>query len=74
MAIGLVRARPVHRGSITPRVSFVIAARNEEGRIAQKLDNTLQQDYPVEALEIIVASDCSTDRTDACASTASASA
>ena len=65
MAIGLFRARPLHRDSITPRVSFVIAARNEEARIAQKLDNTLQQDYPADALEIIVASDCSTDGTDA---------
>jgi glycosyltransferase involved in cell wall biosynthesis len=65
MAIGLVRERPVRRAPVTPRVSFVITARNEEARIAQKLENTLIQDYPAEALEIVVASDCSTDRTDA---------
>jgi glycosyltransferase involved in cell wall biosynthesis len=61
--IGLFRARPVHRARITPRVSFVITAYNEEARIADKLENTLRQDYPAE-LEIIVASDCSRDRTD----------
>jgi glycosyltransferase involved in cell wall biosynthesis len=65
MAIGLFRTRPVRQAVMTPRVSFVIAARNEEGRMAQKLKNTVEQDYPPEALEIIVASDCSTDATDA---------
>lgn len=65
MAIGIFRARPVRKAHVTPRVSFVIAARNEEARIAQKLENTLAQDYPADALEIMVASDCSTDRTDA---------
>jgi glycosyltransferase involved in cell wall biosynthesis len=65
MAIGYLRARPVKKGGITPRVSFVIAARNEAARIRAKLDNTVTQDYPADALEIIVASDCSTDDTDA---------
>jgi hypothetical protein len=51
-------------GGPTPRVSFIIAARNEEARIGEKIENTLRQDYPPRALEIIVASDCSTDRTD----------
>jgi len=64
MALSLFRNRPVRKGSMTPRVSFIIAARNEERRIRDKIENTLNQDYPVERLEIIVASDCSTDRTD----------
>jgi glycosyltransferase involved in cell wall biosynthesis len=67
MIAGLVRTRPVRRARITPRVSFVITAYNEETRIADKLENTLRQDYPADALEIIVASDCSSDRTDAIA-------
>jgi glycosyltransferase involved in cell wall biosynthesis len=37
---------------------------NEENRIGQKLDNTLQIDYPPDLLEIIIASDFSTDETD----------
>ena len=64
MALTLFRDRPVKKAAIRPRVSFVIAAHNEEQRIAGKIDNTLRQDYPASLMEIIVASDCSTDRTD----------
>lgn len=64
MALTLFRDRPVKKARITPRVSFVIAAHNEEERIAEKIENTLRQDYPAGQMEIIVASDCSTDRTD----------
>ena len=63
MALTLFRDRPVKKAAITPRVSFVIAAHNEEQRIAEKIENTLRQEYPADAIEIIVASDCSTDRT-----------
>ena len=64
IAVTRFRDRPVKKAAITPRVSFVIAAHNEEQRIAEKIENTLRQEYPAEAIEIIVASDCSTDRTD----------
>jgi glycosyltransferase involved in cell wall biosynthesis len=47
-----------------PSVSFIITAYNEEARIKQKIDNSLAQDYPKNKLEIIIASDCSSDRTD----------
>jgi len=63
-AISLMFRRPVRRDDITPRVSVIIAAYNEERDIAAKLKNTLALDYPRERMEIIVASDCSTDRTD----------
>jgi cellulose synthase/poly-beta-1,6-N-acetylglucosamine synthase-like glycosyltransferase len=56
--------RPVRRAAITPPVSIIIAAYNEERDLAAKLENTLALDYPPGQLEIIVASDCSTDRTD----------
>src|SRR5687767_10446580 len=56
--------RPVHRADIRPTVSVIIAAYNEERDIARKIENTLALDYPKERLEIIVASDCSTDGTD----------
>lgn len=46
-----------------PSVSIIIAAYNEEAAIATKLDNTLALEYPKDKLEIIVASDGSTDRT-----------
>lgn len=52
------------REPITPSVSLIIAAYNEEKSIAGKLENSLAVDYPGDKLEIIVASDASTDRTD----------
>ena len=64
MALSLLRNRSVKKSGITPRVSFIIAAHNEEARILQKLENTFAQDYPRHCLEIIVASDCSSDATD----------
>jgi len=63
-ALSLILRRPVRRDDITPRVSVIIAAYNEERDIEAKLKNTLAFDYPRDRLEIIVASDCSTDRTD----------
>jgi cellulose synthase/poly-beta-1,6-N-acetylglucosamine synthase-like glycosyltransferase len=59
-----LRPRDVRRGEFEPAVSVVITAYNEERDLAAKLENTLALDYPRQLLEIIVASDCSTDRTD----------
>lgn len=56
--------RPVQQSESLPRLSLIIAAHNEERDIAAKLEHTLALDYPAERLEVIVASDCSTDRTD----------
>lgn len=44
-------------------VSLIIACHNEEGVIAEKIENSLELDYPKDKLEIIVFSDGSTDRT-----------
>lgn len=58
---------PVRRAGqagMEPPVSVVIAAYNEELAIADKIKNTLALEYPREKLEIVVASDCSTDDTD----------
>jgi len=55
--------RNLTRAPFEPSVSLVIAAYNEENDIRQKLTNSLQLDYPRDKLQIIVASDCSTDRT-----------
>ena len=60
-----VRCHQVRRRAFHPSVSFIITARNEAARIAEKLENALAQDYPASQLEIIVASDCSSDATDA---------
>lgn len=49
---------------IEPSVSLIISAYNEEKVIKEKLNNTLELDYPKDKLEIIVASDGSSDNTD----------
>jgi cellulose synthase/poly-beta-1,6-N-acetylglucosamine synthase-like glycosyltransferase len=49
---------------IEPAVTQIIAAYNEEKAIAGKLENSLSIEYPADKLEIIVASDSSSDRTD----------
>jgi len=46
-----------------PTVSLVVAAYNEEDVIAEKVRNARALEYPGELLEVIVASDGSTDRT-----------
>ncbi len=52
----------------TPKVSLIIAAYNEEASIRRKILEALYNtDYPRDKLEIIIASDASTDRTDAIA-------
>src|SRR5437764_1997269 len=63
-ALSRVRPRLVRRAPNEPKVSVIITAYNEERDLAAKLENTLALDYPKDKLEIIVASDCSTDRTD----------
>jgi cellulose synthase/poly-beta-1,6-N-acetylglucosamine synthase-like glycosyltransferase len=63
-AISRLSPRPVIRADIQPRVSLIIAARNESRDIAAKLENSLALDYPRDLLQIIVASDCSDDGTD----------
>ena len=50
-------------GEPLPRVSLVVAAHDEEDVIDRKVRDALAQDYPRERLEIVVASDGSTDRT-----------
>ena len=59
--------RRIKRGEIEPSVTILITAFNEEQDIRQKLENTLKIEYPADKLEILVASDGSTDRTDAIA-------
>jgi poly-beta-1,6-N-acetyl-D-glucosamine synthase len=49
--------------TVLPAVTLIIPARNEERWIARKIENTLALTYPRDHLEIVVASDGSTDRT-----------
>lgn len=59
-----LRPRKVRQQPVTPSMTLVIAAYNEEACIAERLENALAADYPPHALEIIVASDGSSDQTE----------
>jgi glycosyltransferase involved in cell wall biosynthesis len=67
-AVGLLaRARPrrvAKDATFEPTVSVIVAAHDEEDVVEHRLENLLELDYPPEKLEIVVASDASTDRTD----------
>ena len=63
MLIAFFRQRRVKRTPIEPSVTLIITAHNEEKGIESKIINTLELDYPRDRMEIIVASDGSTDRT-----------
>ncbi len=59
-----LRGRPVRKREQEPSVSLVVAAHDEEAVIERRLENLLALDYPRDQLEIVVASDDSSDRTD----------
>ncbi len=61
--INLFLKKAVRKGPFSPLVTFIITAHNEEKRIGEKLENTLRLEYPRDKLQIVVASDGSTDRT-----------
>jgi cellulose synthase/poly-beta-1,6-N-acetylglucosamine synthase-like glycosyltransferase len=63
--VGRCRRRDVRTAPVTPSVSLIIAAYNEEAVIAERLENALALEYPSDRLQIIVASDGSSDATEA---------
>ena len=63
-ALARLRGRPVHKRDDEPSVTLIVAAHDEESVIERRLENLLALDYPAEKLQIVVASDASTDRTD----------
>jgi cellulose synthase/poly-beta-1,6-N-acetylglucosamine synthase-like glycosyltransferase len=54
-------AQPVD--AVTPAVTVIIPAYNEERSLDAKIRNVLATDYPSARLEVVVVSDASTDRT-----------
>ena len=58
------KRKGVDKRKITPMVSVVVSAYNEEASIRDKLENILSLEYPREKMEVIIASDASTDKTD----------
>ena len=64
----LIARRARHAGAL-PTVTIVVTVYNEERCIRAKLDNLLALHYPPELVDILVASDGSSDSTEAIAST-----
>ena len=58
------RKRPVKTAPIEPGVSFIVAVHNGERFIEQKLQSILNLEYPLDRMEILIASDGCTDRTE----------
>ncbi len=63
-ALARLRPRPVRREPISPNVTVIVAAHDEEAVIEARLRNLLALDYPEDRLDIVVASDASNDATD----------
>jgi cellulose synthase/poly-beta-1,6-N-acetylglucosamine synthase-like glycosyltransferase len=62
--IGLFARRQKATLGYFPKISVLIAAYNEEAGIQKKIEETLALEYPPDKIEILVLSDCSSDRTD----------
>jgi glycosyltransferase involved in cell wall biosynthesis len=63
-ALARLRPWPVRQGGAQPTVSVIVAAHDEEDVIERRLENLIALDYPPNSVEIVVASDGSTDATD----------
>src|SRR5690606_34456492 len=61
--LGTFISRPVRSGNSALSVSIIIAAHNEAAHIQSKIRSLLGQGYPASALEVLVASDGSSDDT-----------
>ena len=64
LTLGRLFPRRVLQGPALPTVTAIVAAYNEGQHIASKLHNILTLDYPPDCLDVIVASDASSDETD----------
>lgn len=62
--VGSLRKKTPAGTGVLPSVALIIVAHNEEGVIEDKLKNSLALDYPRDNMDIVVASDASTDGTD----------
>ena len=64
LTLGRCFPRSVTQGPALPTVTAIVAAYNEGRHIQAKLRNVLTLDYPPDRLDVIVASDASSDETD----------
>ena len=63
-AVSFYKSNPVIKGEYIPTATLLIPVYNGEKQIKDKLENCLSLFYPKNKLEIMVISDCSTDKTE----------
>jgi len=65
-AVARLRPRPLRAldGARLPAVTVVIAVRNERSQLARRVANILEQEYPADRLDVVVACNGSTDGSD----------
>lgn len=63
LLLARLRPRRVRRAVVYPRLTVIIPAFDEEAVIERKIHDTRSNGYPPELLQVLVASDGSTDRT-----------
>jgi len=56
-----IRSLPIQKGPAEPAFSIIVPAHNEAQILPRKLESILNQDYPPDLVEVLVASDGSTD-------------
>jgi len=61
--LGWYKVKTITNKDFTPKVSIVIAMRNEENEVERLLQNLQSQIYPTDKLELILVNDHSTDNT-----------
>lgn len=71
-ALARLLGRDVEIQSFTPPLTIIVAAHNEAARIAARVQNLLDQEYPSQKLQIIVVDDGSSDGTASAAALADA--
>ena len=65
LVVSIFRQREIKKeDGFSPTITVIVAAHNEENIIKQKLDNLKEQDYENQKIEIIIASDGSSDSTE----------
>lgn len=65
LVVARIRRRRAVREPIQPQITAIVAVHNGASRIRAKLRNLLEQEYPGDRLEILVADDASDDGTEA---------
>jgi cellulose synthase/poly-beta-1,6-N-acetylglucosamine synthase-like glycosyltransferase len=63
VTMGSIRRKDTKAADISPSVTLVIAAFNEERHIRARIENALSLEYPAGMVEVLIASDGSTDHT-----------